>query len=76
LRRVISTTNLLEGFHRQRRKVTKTQAQFPTDAALVQMLYLAGQEAQRKWTRRVPNWGEILGQLVIYFEDRLTPYLH
>jgi len=56
--------------------VTKTKAQCPTDAALVKMLDLAGQEAQRKWTRRVPNWGEILGQLVIYFEDRLTPYLH
>ncbi len=76
LRRVIYTTNLIEGFHRQLRKVTQTKAQFPTDAALVKMLYLAGQEAQRKWTRRVPNWGEILGQLVIYFEDRLTPYLH
>lgn len=34
-----------------------------------------GHEAQRTWTQRLPNWGEILGQLVISFEDRLTPYL-
>ena len=39
------------------------------------MLYLAGQEAQRQWTQHLPTWGEILGQLVISFEDRLTPYL-
>ncbi len=39
------------------------------------MLFLAGQEAQRTWTKRLSNGGEILGQLVIYFEDRLTPYL-
>ena len=75
LRRTIYTTNLIEGFHRQLRKVTKSKALFPTDAALTTMLFLAGQEAQRKWTKRLPNWGEILGQLVIYFEDRLTPYL-
>ncbi len=37
------------------------------------MLYLAGQEAQRQGTQPLPNWGEILGQLVIYFEDRLAP---
>ena len=75
LRRTIYTTNLIEGFHRQLRKVTKSKTLFPTDTALTKMLYLAGQEAQRKWTKRLPNWGEILGQLVIYFEDRLTPYL-
>ena len=75
LRRTIYTTNLIEGFHRQLRKVTKSKSLFPTDAALTKMLFLAGQEAQRKWTNRLPNWGEILGQLVIYFEDRLTPYL-
>ena len=75
LRRTIYTTNLIEGFHRQLRKVTKSKSLFPTDTALTKMLFLAGQEAQRKWTKRLPNGGEILGQLVIYFEDRLTPYL-
>ena len=65
----------IEGFHRQLRQGTKSKALFPTDAALTTMLFLAGQEAQRTWTKRLSNGGEILGQLVIYFEDRLTPYL-
>lgn len=76
LRKVIYTTNLIEGYHRQLRKVTKSKAQFPTDEALTKSLYLATREATRKWTKRVPNWGQILGQLVIYFEDRITPYLN
>ena len=55
--------------------MTKSKSLFPPDTALTKMLYLAGQAAQRNRTKRLPNWGEILGQLVIYFEDRLTPYL-
>ena len=75
LRRTIYTTNLIEGFHRRLRKVTKSKALFPTDAALTKMLFLAGHEPQRKGAKRLPNWDEILGQLVIYFEDRLTTCL-
>ena len=71
LRKIMYTTNLIEGFNRQLRKVTKTKSQFPTDEALVKMLYLATREATRKWTARIQNWGEILGQLEIYFEDRV-----
>lgn len=71
LQKIMYTTNLIEGFHRQLRKVTKTKTQFPNDEALVKMLYLATREATRKWTARVPKWGEILGQLEIYFEDRV-----
>jgi transposase-like protein len=51
----------MEDCHRPLRQGTKTKPPCPTDAALVKMLYLAGPEAQRKRTRRVPNWGEILG---------------
>lgn len=71
LRKIMYTTNLIEGFHRQLRKVTKSKTQFPNDEALVKMLYLATREATRKWTVRIQNWGEILGQLEIYFEDRV-----
>ena len=71
LRKIMYTTNLIEGFHRQLRKVTKSKTQFPSDDALVKMLYLATREATRKWTARIQNWGEILGQLDIYFEDRI-----
>jgi transposase-like protein len=70
------TKYIIKGFHRQLRQVTTTQAPFPTDAALVQMRYLACPEAQGQGTQRVPNWGQLLGQLVSYFEDRLTPYRH
>ena len=55
--------------------MAKTTSLIPTDATLTKLLYLAGQQAQQNWTKRVPNWGEILGHLVIYFEDRVTPYL-
>ena len=74
LREILYTTNLIEGFHRQLRKVTKSEAQFPTDDALVKMLYLVTREATRKWTTRIQNWGEILGQLEIYFEDRAPAF--
>jgi len=71
IRKLIYTTNLIEGFHRQLRKVTKTKSTFPTDEALLKMLYLAMQDITRKWTMRVPHWGQILLQLTILFPDRV-----
>ena len=68
LRKILYTTNIIEGLNRQLRKVTKSKTQFPNDEALVKMFYLA----TRKWTARIQNWGEILGQLAIYFDDRVT----
>jgi len=76
MRRVMYTTNIIEGYHRQLRKATKGKSIFPNDEALTKMLYLATMEVTRKWTMRVANWGQILGQLAIYFEDRLAPYLN
>lgn len=76
MRKIIYTTNLIEGYHRQLRKVTKGKSMFPTDDSLVKMLYLATMEVTRKWTMRVSNWGEIFSQLAIHFEERLKPYLH
>jgi len=75
MRRIMYTTNIIEGYHRQLRKATKGKSIFPNDEALTKMLYLATMEVTRKWTMRVANWGQILGQLAIYFGDRLTPYL-
>ncbi len=72
LRKIMYTTNISEGFNRQLRKVTKSKTQFPNDEALVKMLYLPTREATRKWTARIQNWGEILGQLAVYFDDRVT----
>lgn len=71
LRRLIYTTNVIESYHRQLRKVTKGKAIFPTDDALTKMLYLVTMEVTRKWKMRIPNWGNILVQLSVFFPDRV-----
>ena len=52
LRRLIYTTNAIEGFNRQLRKVTKSKAVFPTDDSLFKMLYLTMLDITKKWTGR------------------------
>lgn len=76
MRKLIYTTNLIEGYHRQLRKVTKGKSIFPTDEALTKMLYLATMEVTKRWTMRIQNWGQILSQLCIYFGERLDPYIN
>ena len=75
MRRIMYTTNIIEGYHRQLRKATKGKSIFPNDEALTKMLYLATMEVTRKWTMRIHNWGQILGQLAIYFGERVTAHL-
>jgi len=70
-RRVIYTTNAVEGFHRMLRKYTKTKTIYPTDDALRKSVYLAIEQISRKWTMPIPNWGVIMGQVLIFFEDEL-----
>ena len=71
LRRLIYTTNAIEGFNRQLRKVTKAKSVFPTDESLFKMLYLAMMDITKKWTGRRQDWSMIHAQLAIYFEDRM-----
>ncbi|HWP95209.1 MAG TPA: IS256 family transposase [Syntrophomonadaceae bacterium] len=71
VRRLIYTTNAIEGFNRQLRKVTKSKSVFPTDDSLLKMLYLAMIDITKKWTGRRQDWGRIHSQLEIYFEDRI-----
>ena len=71
LRRLIYTTNAIEGFNRQLRKVTKAKSVFPTDDSLFKMLYLAMIDITRKWTGRRQDWSMIHAQLAVYFEDRM-----
>lgn len=71
VRRLIYTTNTMEGFNRQLRKVTKSKAVFPTDDSLFKMLYLAMMDITKKWTGRRQDWGMIHAQLSIYFADRM-----
>ena len=71
IRKIIYTTNTVEGFNRQLRKVTKNKSVFPTDDSLLKMLYLAAMDITRKWTGHRQDWSKIRAQLMIYFEDRL-----
>ena len=73
IRRLIYTTNAIENFNRQLRKVTKAKSVFPTDDALFKILYLAMSEATEKWTGKAWDWGQTLAQLYIYFEGRISP---
>lgn len=72
VRTLIYTTNAIEGFNRQLRKVTKNKGVFPTDDSLLKMLYLAMMDITKKWTGKRREWGQIHSQLEIYFADRLN----
>lgn len=72
IRKLIYTTNTIEGFNRQLRKVTKSKTIFPSDDSLMKMLYLATVDITKKWTGHRQDWGQIHSQLEIYFEERLS----
>ena len=71
IRRLIYTTNAIEGFNRQLRKVTKSKSVFPTDDSLLKMLYLAMMDITRKWTGRRQDWSIIYAQLAVCFAERM-----
>ena len=71
IRKVIYTTNAIESFHRQLRKVTKTKGSFTSDGALMKLLYLVQKDITAKWQKPMHNWNRILGQLAILYDDRL-----
>lgn len=69
IRKIIYTTNAIEGLNRQFRKVTKTKTAFPSDDSLRKMLYLAIQNLSNKWTQRCRNWDLIRNQLEIMYTE-------
>ncbi len=71
IRRLIYTTNTIEGFHRQVRKVTKTKGSFTNDMALLKLIYLATVNISKKWTQPLQNWSLTISQLSIIFGERL-----
>lgn len=75
IRKIIYTTNALEGFNRQLRKFTKIRTVFPTDDSLRKSLYLATEQVMKKWTSPIPNWGTTLLQLEIKFKERIDEAL-
>lgn len=70
IRKLIYTTNTVEGYHRQIRKVTKNKGVFPNDTALEKLVYLAYRNIRKKWTMPLANWAEISQQLAIKFGER------
>ena len=71
VRRLIYTTNTIEGFHRQVRKVTKTKGAFPSDMALLKLIYLSYQNISKKWVMPLANWSQTAQQLAIWFGERM-----
>ena len=72
VRRIIYTTNIIEGLNRQFRKITKNKPSFTNDDSLRKMLYLASQNIVNHWTVVCRNWDMVSNQLRILFEDRET----
>ena len=70
IRRLIYTTNTVEGYHRQLRKVTKNKGVFPNDTALEKLIYLAYRNIRKKWNMAFSNWGATAQQLAIKFGER------
>lgn len=71
IRKLIYTTNAVEGFHRQVRKVTKTKGAFTSEMALIKLVYLATERIEKKWKSPLQNWALTVQQLAIKFEGRL-----
>lgn len=71
IRRIIYTTNAIEGLNRQFRKATKTTSIFPHNEALLKLLWLVQKDITKKWNCSIRNWGEILAQLAILFPDKI-----
>ena len=75
VRKIIYTTNTIEGFNRQIRKITKTKGGFNNDESLTKLVYLVYGNISKKWQKSVSNWAEIISQFAIIFKERLEPYL-
>ena len=71
VRRLIYTTNPIEGFHRQVRKYTKTKGSFTSENALFKLVFCAIKEITSKWNQPIANWALVISQLDIYFPNRL-----
>jgi transposase-like protein len=74
VRKVIYTTNTVEGYHREIRKVTKTKGAFSSDMALQKLVYLVIQNLHTKWETKTYNWKEVINELTLIFEERIKPH--
>lgn len=72
IRKIIYTTNIIEGLNRQFRQITKNKPSFTNDESLRKMLYLASKNIVKRWTQRCRNWDVVLNYLKVMFEDRMV----
>jgi len=75
IRKAIYTTNAIESLNSVVRKAVKKRKLFPTDDSAMKVIYLAIQEASKKWTMPIQNWKPAMNRFMIEFEDRLADYL-
>jgi len=75
LRKIIYTTNTIESYNRQLRKVTKNRSVFPTVTSLEKLLYLATKNIEEKWWQPIHNWGQILWQFDAFFPNKVEKYM-
>ena len=75
IRKAIYTNNPIESYHRQIRKHTKNKGVFPSDLAVLKLVYLLSQNIMAKWSMPVQNWALVIQQLAIIYEDRLDRHL-
>lgn len=75
IRKMIYTTNSIESYNSQLRKVLKGKGAFPNEISVMKLIYLQTIEVTKKWQRQLSNWSQILNQLLILYPDRLTPFI-
>ena len=75
IRKIIYTTNTIESYHNQLRKVTNRKGAFPSEMALFKLVYLRIDEIRRTWDRPIQNWGQVLNQLVILYGERVSKHI-
>ena len=71
IRKIICSTNLIENLNGKIRKYTKSKLSFPSDNAVKKTVYLSLIEIEKKWTRPISNWGLIVNQFILMFENRI-----
>lgn len=71
IRRAVYTTNAIESLNMSLRKIIKCRSSFPSEEAAFKLLYLALQNAAKKWTMPIPNWSRAINQFAILYDGRL-----
>ena len=76
IRRMMYTTNTIEGLNSALRKVTNGKAAFPNDASVMKALFLRTNDVLKKWTKPIANWAKVLNQLSVIFGSRITDFVN